>query len=239
MAKLNYKTRLSRLKKGNRPCYQAWVAHNGTISKDEIVRSVAQRSGLSEAMVNCVLELFYQTIQEDIAKGFRFDAGQLGGGAYIQGAFESLDDQWNPDRHRLVVRLNAKGSLRSALKGHTPVNVTDGAKVSVRSVLDEAHAEDGMIIGVTDVSVQVSGTGLSVDAAAEDEGCWLANAATGAIVAQATVTDSSDTMLDCTFGELPPDGEYMFVVASRGGLGAGYGVAMGRKRVLVKSSPDA
>lgn len=239
MAKLCYKTRLSNLKKGDQPCYQAWVIHNGTRSKDEIVDEVSQRSGLPAAMVNCVLALFYQTMGEELSKGFRVDAGDLGGGAYIQGVFASLDDPWSPDRHHLVIRLNAKGALRSALKGHVPVNVTEGARVSVRSVLDEIHTEDGMIVGVSDVSVQVSGIGLAVDADAMDEGCWLADASTGAILVRAAVTDSSDTMLDCTFSQLPPDGEYMFVVASRGGLGTGYGVSMGKKKVLVKASIES
>lgn len=236
--KLKYKTRLSNLQKGDRPCYQAWVVHGGTRSKEEIVGEVSRRSGLPEAVVNCVLDLFFQTIREDLADGFRFDIGQLAGGAYILGSFGSLDDSWDATRHRLVVRLNTKGRLRNALKDLAPVNVTEGATVTVKSVLDAVHAVDGMIVGTADVAVRVSGVGLAVDAEAGDEGVWLENS-TGTIVATATVTAASDTMLDCTFAELPADGNYTFVVASRGGLDAGYGVAMGRKAVAVRANLDA
>ncbi len=236
--KLRYKTRLSNLKKGDRPCYQAWVVHGGTRSKGEIVKEVSLRSGLPDAVVDCVLRLFFETVREEVRDGFRFDTGDVSGAAYVQGTFGSLDDPWDASRHRLVVRLNAKGALRDALKGHTPVNVTEGAKVSVKSVLDVDHAVDGAIYGTSDVAVRVSGVGLAVDAEAGDEGVWLEDA-TGAVIARASVAEASDTMLDCTFAELPADGAYTFVVASRGGLGAEYGVAMGRRKVSVAANPDA
>ena len=46
MAKLSYTTSLSTFKKGdNSPCYTAHIKHNGTVSSDDFIKRLAERSG--------------------------------------------------------------------------------------------------------------------------------------------------------------------------------------------------
>lgn len=233
--KLMYKTSLCSLKKGEKPCYQCSVQHNGTVTKDAVTDDISSQTGLRPAVVTCVLDLLIENLKKGYQNGQRINLGELAGGIVATGSFSGPEEKWDPAKHRLVPYLNTKGALRGCLEAYTPTNVTTGAKVSVKRVLDVVHAVEGLIVGTADVAVQVSGMGLSVDVEAEDEGCWL-EAKDGTVAATGQVTAAASTTLDVTFAALPPDGEYTLVVASRGGLDATYGVALGRRKVTVAAT---
>ena len=55
---IKFKTVLSSLKKGERPCYRAVVMHNGTVDRDEIAKAAAERAGMDVAVMRYAVELF-------------------------------------------------------------------------------------------------------------------------------------------------------------------------------------
>ena len=230
---IRFKTVLNPLIQGVVPQYRAIIINNGVVEIDALVEAIAEECGLKP-------ELFFERLGYEFRNGMRVNLEQLEGGLTIQGTAKSSNEPWSEGNLKLVAYLNSKGALKNPFKENvTPVNVTDAVSVIVRRVLDAVYEHDGYITGATDVQVLVSGDGLNVNPAAEDEGCWLADYRTGRIVSVGAVTASAADTLDVTFETLPEDGDYWLVVASRGGRDETAGVSIGRRKVAVKANPEA
>lgn len=237
---IRFKTVLTPLNQGAVPQYRAIVVNNGVVDMDALVEMIANDCGQKKAIVKSILELFFEQLGYEFRNGMRVNLEQLEGGLAIQGTAKSANELWSEGNLKLVAYLNAKGALKYPFKESVnPVNVTDVAKVIVRRVLDTVYETDGYLTGTTDVHALISGEGVNVNPAAEDEGGWLADYKTGRIVATGIVTASTITTLDLTFETLPEDGDYWLVVASRGGRGEGADVAIARRKVTVKANPEA
>ena len=235
---LDFKTALTPIRtSAETPVYRGVVIHNGSVGEEAFFDRVAKRCALDRSIVNSVNHAIIAQMADEIANGYRISLGQIYVSLAVQGRFKSLDDTWDSSRHRLVANVTAKGALKDSVKALTPVNVTVGPKVSISYAIDTVAKMDGIITGTSDVCVRMSGRGLAVDAAAEDEGVWLA-AADGTVAARATVTEATATTLTCRFDSLPSDGSYSLVVASRNRMGADYGVAVGKKAVMVQAVYD-
>lgn len=233
---IRFKTVLSSLKKGEKPCYRAVVNHNGTVYLDEIARNAAARVGMDEAVMRFNAELFFAQVAEEMKGGNRVEVENLfSGGIAVTGTFAGANAPWDKSKNALVPYFFAKGGMRQALDSATAVNVTEGNHAILKRVLDTVSKVDGVITNQPNVTVYLSGTSLLLNAAASDEGVWLEDK-DGTVVAKATVVGSTSTTVDCTFATLPDDGEYKIVVATRGGLGPEFGVSLARKVVEVKTA---
>ena len=228
-----YRCKLSNLKKGGKPCYQALVQNMGTVSREEFILELMRLTGFPKDTSEFFLNVFASVLAAYYRQGRYIQLGPLAGGVTIHGSVDNPKKTWEQSGMKLVPYLTAAGDLRNCLAGETGKNVTQGATASLVSVLDTVHAVNWSIIGSDNTVVHSIGTGLEVDATAEDEGVWLENSK-GVIVSKADVTASSETMLDCTFAELPESGRYKFVVATRDGLGPEYGVTMVKRWVTVE-----
>ena len=226
---IKYATYLCNFMKGERPCYAARIKNNGTVGQDEFLSRIAELSGETKERVRFVWDLAMNEIARCLKDGRRIEIETISAGIGVQGTFGSANAPWNPAKNALVPFVNAKGALKRALEGLGAENVTEGAVLAIKSVLDTVRKEDGVIGGTT---VLVSGVNLRQEDRA-DEGVWLEDA-DGAIVAKARVTRSDTTTLDCAFAELPAPGKYRLVVAGRNGAGEELGVSMAKKNVEVK-----
>lgn len=233
---VKFRTVLSGLKKGEKPCYRAIPVTNGSTDLDALAQGAAARIGMDVALMKCIAELFLEQIEAALCAGHRLEVeGLFSGSIAVQGVFDAANAPWERGKHRLVPRFNAKGEMKSALNGAVGVNITEGNRCRITSVLDAVAKTEGVITGSEDVEVYAAGGTFLVDTTAEDEGVWLENAA-GVVVAFGTVTASTATTLDATFATLPEPGAYKFVVATRGGLGKGYGVSIARRNVTVRGA---
>ena len=220
------------------PQYRAVVVNNGVIDIRVLSKEIAKDCGLKAAVVQSILELFFEQLQSEFRNGMRVNLEQMEGGLAIQGSAKAANEPWSAGNLKLVAYLNAKGDLKNPFPADiNPINVTDAATVVVRRALDVINELDGYLIGEGSVNALISGSGLGVDLNAEDEGCWLADYKTQAIVKVGTVTAASSFTLDVTFDSLPEDGVYWLVVASRDGHPEN-GVSIGRRKVTVKAVPD-
>ena len=234
MAKLSYTTSLSTFKKGgNSPCYTAHVKHNGTVKSEDFVKLLAERSGENKERVRYIWELAQAEIIRQLSEGNRLELESIAAGIAVSGSFDSANAAWDREKNKLSPFINAKGELKAALANLETVNITQGAKPVILSVLDTVHKTDGLIVGGTEVDILISGKDLAVNEEAEDEGVWLEDSK-GVIVATATVTMSDKSIINCHLPNVPGDGEYKLVVATRGGLGESYGVAIAKKTVKVE-----
>ena len=229
-----YKNRLSGLKKGGQPCYQAVVQSKVAATRSEFVADMASRSGFTREMASYFLDVFVASLRRYYRLGKRVNLGPLSSGVAVQGSVKNPNTPWNKSAMKLMPYLNLNGDLLNCLADEVGKNVTNGVTASLTSVLDTVHAVNWSLIGASNVLVHVIGLGLEVDVSAEDEGVYLENEK-GVVVAKATVTAATDTTLDCTFAELPPDGRYRFVVATRNGLGDEFGVTLAKHWVTVRA----
>lgn len=233
---MKYKTVLSSLKKGEKPCYRAVPITNGTTDLAALAQGAAARTGQDVAFVKCAAELLLERIEYTLCMGRRVELDGLFSCALaVQGVFDAANAPWERGKHRLVPRMNAKGEMKTVLTGTVAVNVTEGNRCRITSVLDAISKTEGVITEGTNVEVFVAGGTFLVDTTAEDEGVWLEDK-DGTIVSFGTVTASTATTLDATFATLPEPGAYKFVVATRGGLGKGYGVSIARRNVEVRNN---
>lgn len=232
---IKFKTVLSSLKKGEKPCYRAIPVTNGSTDMNALAQGAAARVGMDVALMKCIAELFLDQLEAALCDGRRLEVeGLFSGTLGVQGVFDAANAPWERSKHRLVPRFSAKGDMKSVLNGAVGVNITEGNRCRITSVLDAVAKTEGVITGDEDVEVYAAGGTFLVDTTAEDEGVWLENAA-GEVVAFGTMTASTATTLDATFATLPEPGAYKFVVATRGGLGKGYGVSIARRNVTVSS----
>ena len=217
---------------GEKPVNRIVVQHNGKTGESTFKSRVARRCGYDESVVGCVMDGCGNQLKEEFAAGNRSDLGWAYAYLTAHGSADSINEPWDGRKHRLVSNFVAKEPLKSCLEGVEMVNITAGAKVVVLHVSDMVAQIDGTISGTSNVDVCVTGNGLALDIAAEDEGVWLEDDK-GVVQAVATVMEATTTTLSCRFPSLPADGSYTLVVASRNGLGAEYGVAMGKRKVAV------
>lgn len=230
---VKYKTVLSTLKKGEKPCYRAVAISNDQIDFDQLCRLAGQRCGLAPEMLKYAGQLLFNQMAACAKDGINVNIENfLYMALSIRGTFDSANAPFVKGVNALRVNINPKGALATACDELVGVNVTEGNRCRITSVMDSVGRTEGIISGSEDVVVYAAGGTFLVDTTAEDEGVWLENGA-GVVVAFGTVTDSTATTLDATFATLPEPGEYFFVVATRGGLGKEYGVSIARRRITI------
>ena len=156
MAKLSYTTSLSAFKKGdNSPCYTAHVKHNGTVSSEDFVKLLAERSGENKERVRYIWELAQAEIIRQLSEGNRLELESIAAGIAVSGSFDSANAAWDREKNKLSPFINAKGELKEALANLETVNVTQGAKPVILSVLDTVHQTDGLIVGGEEVDLLI------------------------------------------------------------------------------------
>ena len=232
MAKLLFNAVPIKLKIGEKARYRLAVRQNGQIGEKTFKKRVAKRCGYDESVVGCVMDGCGGQMGEELANGNRVDIGWLHAFNVCRGSADSSKDPWDPSKNRLVASFYAKGVLKECLDSVEMQNVTDGPSVFILHIADTEAVIDGTISGTTDVLARATGSGLKVDPDSPEEGIWLEDAK-DVIVAVATVVEAASEYVSFRFAELPPDGTYTLVIASRNGMGEDFGVAMGRRKVTV------
>lgn len=231
---IKFKTVLSSLKKGEKPCYRAIPVTTGTTDLEALAQGAAARIGMDVALMKCIAELFLDQLETALREGRRLEIeGLFSGGIVVQGVFDAANSAWERGKHRLAPRFSAKGEMKNVLNGAVGVNITEGNRCRITSVLDGILKTEGVISHGENIEVFVAGGTFLVDTTQEDEGVWLENE-DGEVVAFGDVTASTATTLDATFETTPEAGSYKFVVATRGGLGKDYGVSIARRAVEVR-----
>ena len=232
-----FKTHLSNLTKGGKPCYQGRTQPGAKTGEDPIMERAARRCGNADAaFMKCAVHAYFGEVATEFSKGNRVESAFFSGGVSVRGVVPTSDAPWDPERNALTVYLTPRGKLKDAVKGLTGENVTDGAHTTIRSALqDQEGAVEGIFVetpGMLELLVLLAGAGLLVDVEAPDEGVSLLDPKTGEVRAVGRVTNATTTTLDCSFDPVEP-GQYVLAVFSRNGMGSAYGVAMAKRKVTV------
>ncbi|MGG8496850.1 DNA-binding domain-containing protein [Tenacibaculum sp. TC6] len=101
--------------------YLARVLTERTINQEELIEKMLQKRNLvSKTDIVAVLNSFYEEIIEAVEEGDNINLPIVNIGYSISGVFETEEDSFNPDTHKLHVNLNG-GKLINEAKSTIPL----------------------------------------------------------------------------------------------------------------------
>ena len=215
---------------------RAWTAQvlsRRIVDEAEFCAAVAKRTRQTAIDVGYTLTIAGEVLRDFLRQGCRVNLSDVGFGLTLTGKFPSEDAAPDASRNAVNVRAHASRALTHALALNELnfVNVTHPLVARIFSVLDATLRQDGVI--ADPLHVLITGEGLRVDQAAEDEGVRLLDAA-GAVVGTGTILENDAATLDCSFSSMPPPGQYRVEVRARNGATSSFAPAVVRKTVEVK-----
>ena len=234
---IKYKTQLSSLTKGGKPCYIVRIINNGTeyLSDSSLMKEIARLINMNEPFAKTTAQIVLEKTIEFALTGKRVETEMFSMYLTGRGGFNGTADRWNPAKHSLHLVINLKGELKAKLADIEFVNVSEGIKVSLYSVGDEIWAEDGVIAGTAGSTVKIVCDNGKVLSGRDDEGVWLLDLE-DTVVQKLTVTNSTEQTCDATVPETVPAGEYKVMLAARNGEGLERGVGVAYKKITVKGA---
>ena len=215
--------------------YRASVQANGIVGHDELAECLAERTKQDANLWKYFLNTLADEIDRQLLEGNRVKLGRLLMGFSIRGVFTNEDDQFDPEKHRLVTTLRMLDPLKASIAEAIPENITSGLSCSVASAMDAVTKRLSEITGTNQLLLQGRKLGISPDN--PDEGVWLADQKTGEIIATAMVERSDSQTIDCVFTEPPPPGRYTLVVACRNGARESLAPAITRVKDFTVKAP--
>ena len=212
--------------------YAAGVQHNATLNADESATAIAAYLKVTPAQFKAAWRALAGSLKRNAKLGNQSTVdGAFRVANMVKGWFQTLSSPWDKTRNFLQVNAVALDPLKSIVAGADVVNMTEGAKPSIDSVLDTLTGKyDEIKIGDP---LYVAGKDIAIDTSKADEFVALKNKKTGVLV-KAVVSRSDNQTIDCTFEDVEVEpGEYTFVVQTRSGLGDDFGVATATRLVKV------
>ncbi|REH47455.1 uncharacterized protein with Ig-like fold DUF4469 [Tenacibaculum gallaicum] len=101
--------------------YVARVLTERTINQDELIeKMLSKRNLVSKTDIVAVLNSYYEEIIESIEEGDNINLPIVNIGYSISGVFDTEEDSFNPDVHKLHVNLNS-GKLINEVKEDIPL----------------------------------------------------------------------------------------------------------------------
>ena len=202
-----------RLSKGKK-AYRARVRTRGTFDTMDIAREMAERGAMKD-MPSCVyfLSLLHEIIAEKTLAGYRLKTEFFETGLSIRGTFGSVDDEFDPEHHKVLPTVCATKAFKAAIAVAEVVNVSKPLKAKVISLMDAVAKSLNAFSGSHEIHLQGDNLGICPDN--QDEGVFLV--ANGKTVAVAEVLKSDAQIINCRFNDPPSPGKYDLVVRCRNG----------------------
>ena len=232
---IKFKTVLSSLTKGGKPCYSVRVINNGTeyLADSSQMKEIARLINMNVPFAKTTTAIVLEKAIELALTGKRVETEMFSMYLTVRGGFAKTTEKWNPAKHSLHLVINLKGALKEKMADLEFVNVSEGIKVSLYSVGDEIWAEDGVIAGTAGSTVKIVCDNGKITAGREDEGVWLLDLE-DTVVQRLAVAASTEQTCDVTVDETIPAGDYKVMLAARNGEGLDRGVGVAYKKITVK-----
>lgn len=216
MAKsINVKAVLSNLAAGEKPFYRLVPQGITTITKDQFVMLLADQLGLAPSEAQYTVDRLWSLIMKLLMENKRIELPYLSVSLAITGSVKSMTDQPTKEKNPVVVRIVVKGEAAEKIGEVKVINVTVTVEASLQEVMQVGASAVSRIENTNDLTI--NGKGLTINAAADDEGVWLEKA--GTLVKKAELKSSNDNEARANFGALAgiENGVYDLCVATRAG----------------------
>ena len=176
-----------RLSKG-RKAFRARVRTRGTFDTVDIAEEMTRRGAVKD-MPTCryFLALLHEIIAEKTLAGYRLKTEFFETGLSIRGTFGSVDDEFDPERHKVLPTVCTTKAFKAAVAAAEVVNVSKPLKAKVVSLMDAVTKSLNAFTGSHEIHMQGDYLGICPDN--PDEGVFLV--LKGKTVAAATVLKSN------------------------------------------------
>ena len=124
-----------------------------------------------------------------------------------------MDDEFDPNRHKVLPTVCPTKAFKAAIAAAEMVNVSKPLKAKVISLMDAVTKSLNAFSGRHEIHMQGDNLGICTDN--PDEGVFLI--AKDKTVAVAKVLKSDAQIINCRFNDLPPPGKYDLTVRCRNG----------------------
>ena len=218
-----------RLSKGKK-AFRARVRTRGTFDTLDIAREMAGRGAMKD-LPTCqyFLALLHEIIAEKTLAGYRLKTEFFETGLSIRGTFGSVDDEFDPKRHKVLPTVCTTKAFKAAVAAAEVVNVSKPLKAKVISLMDAVTKSLNAFTGSHEIHMQGDYLGICPDN--PDEGVFLV--AKGKTVAEAEVLKSDAQIINCRFADPPPPGKYNLTVRCRNGADPSFAPAETTLRGIV------
>lgn len=195
------------------------LVHSQILDVDDMAEEIAKIHNINIMDARYYCSLISSYAADALCAGKRLDFGDFSLSLTIKGVFKAANSIYDPERNSIGLVATPGMRLRRRLSELHPENAGAMKKPAFKSILCkgmEPLQEKAVRLGS---AVLVSGDNLLVDVSRDDEGIWLADAATGARLVRGAVADSTRTTMTCSFpadAGLAP-GEYSLVLMTRSG----------------------
>ena len=230
MAQVKFRTVLSALQKGGKACYQCVPILENKVDEAKFLADMAAITGESVARARLWLDAFGMVSRRYNLDARPYNLGFMRGTLAIKGSVKAANAKLDPAVNKIVPVLIAAGTLKSSAEGLEAVNVTPSVGAILYSVQQAGQDKPNIIVGAGGVIV-INGNFINTEDG-DDTGVWL-EGKDGTIIERATISDSDHNTIDCTFAELPEDGQYKLVIATRDGQDESFGVDRLERNVTV------
>ena len=202
-----------RLSKGKK-AFRARVRTRGTFDTMDIAREMTSRGAVKD-VPTCIYfrALLHEIIAEKTLAGYRLKTEFFETGLSIRGTFGSVDDEFDPKRHKVLPTVCTTKAFTAAVAAAEVVNVSKPLKAKVISLMDAVTKSLNAFSGSHEIHLQGDNLGICPDN--QDEGVFLV--AKGKTIAVAEVMKNDAQIINCRFNDPPSPGKYDLVVRCRNG----------------------
>lgn len=231
---VRFKTQLSNLTKGGKPCYSVRIINNGTeyLADSDQMKAIAHDINMSLPFAKSATDVVLTKAIELALSGYRVETDQLRMYLTARGGISESNMKWDSARNSLHLVVELKGELKAKMEELTLVNDTEGIKVSIYSVGDDIYAQDGVITGLANDVIKVACDNGKINKDHDDEGAWLLDR-DGAIIAKLVVIATTEQTGDFKLPETVTPGEYQLMLAARNGENIDRAVGTAYKKLTV------
>lgn len=232
MAKLKARAVLSQLKKGGKACYQLIPQLANTVDEATVVKLVANQTRSTETVARMYVDALGMVMRKLLTEARPFMLTDLFKGSLaIGGSIPTVNTALDPAKNPIKAIFIPNGKLSNVAKNLELENISQGVGAILYSI---DQLGNGAILTSTEAPVYANGSKIGIDTSDVQTGVWLEDIESGRIVAVATVLKSDENTIDAKFEELPENGKYLFVVATRNCMGEEYSVERLTRYVEVK-----
>ena len=160
-----------RLSKGKK-AFRARVRTRGTFDTVDIAEEMARRGAVNDVPTcRYLLGLLHEIIAEKTLAGYRLKTEFFETGLSIRGTFGSVDDEFDPKRHKVLPTVCTTKAFKAAVAAAEVVNVSKPLKAKVFSLMDAFTKSLNAFIGSHEIHMQGDSLGICPDN--PDEGVFL------------------------------------------------------------------
>ena len=183
---------------------------------EDIIQQITKPGSiLKQTECVAVIHDFFTAITENLKEGHGFASQYIRINPSITGVFDGLDDQYDQQRHKIQVSVNAAKEFKNAIEGVQLEKVAASARIpDIKSVFDLKSQEMNSTISPGHM-VELQGSRLKLDLSQTDEGIYLVNTADSSEIKVQQIHTNLPSKL---FGMLPdgiPPGSYTIEVRAR------------------------